>query len=558
MYCAVMSAFTNNLVRIGICLGFVAVAFVVLTITAPTNTVHQTSKRVFINTFNDRGARESEDVNANVFMRVAFTPGPNAKYCTTVNLDTTESNKSNLTAPSLPLLLHGFNMIIEVVAERVQCGYDLHKASLGKQPSKKHCAALVRVGPGGDTNRTARSDFECNPNLFLYNEFGGGECFCVPLATSDINCENVSNWIPTPASSLFRIVPPTLQELALGKLNLHLTKSKELQKLAESIPKLSGTQKMINNCRATPGLEPQFIWIRMPKTATTATQAQFLQPLTKERNLANPQQLGWPTPENKHWAGMDRTVCGCGDDDRMTAVTSGPCNVSAPSRPVDYFPATVAHMGYRRCVFKALSHRASVAGGPSPNPIVIMSARDPVDRLISAYNHGLTYGATRKCALSGHGQCQKWTSKRPPNVTIAAWFLEYVKVCYQSADNMYVQMLDPINGDLATALANLRDIAPNLVVVDVKNYERDSRILKAVLCTTKPELAAPLNTQNAIPYDNNTDKDELRRLVASDPTLRRSVAGDTVIYTALMRIHTNQMEVYDREFPTQAQGGSQK
>lgn len=105
-----------------------------------------------------------------------------------------------------------------------------------------------------------------------------------------------------------------------------------------------------------------------------------------------------------------------------------------------------------------------------PRPMIFSAFRDPVQRLLSSFHYGVTFGAGRPgevllCALPGVDTLKEWqarvvnarqlaTASGDTSVYQQA-LREYLDACKFANDNVYVQFLDPRQKDVSIAIANL-------------------------------------------------------------------------------------------------------
>ncbi|KAL7542735.1 hypothetical protein ACHAXR_012032 [Thalassiosira sp. AJA248-18] len=104
-----------------------------------------------------------------------------------------------------------------------------------------------------------------------------------------------------------------------------------------------------------------------------------------------------------------------------------------------------------------------------PNPLVFSVFRDPLERLISSFHYGISYGADRPGDVRTCGILRKGKKKWRANVAEArktftisndtsvyqSMFLEYLTRCPHATKNSYTQFLDPLTKNVDVALDNL-------------------------------------------------------------------------------------------------------
>ena len=222
---------------------------------------------------------------------------------------------------------------------------------------------------------------------------------------------------------------------------------------------------------------------------------------------------------------------------------------------LDFFPHSHKHVGYRRCIHSRLRD-----SGSRGEPVVIFNIRDPLDRLFSAYNHGFAYGVTKRCGVAGQAGCKGFRDQKDLKfLSTAAKLDRYAQRCYFGADNMMVQLWDPVSGDPDTALENFRAAAPNLIVINADSEgstDLGYHQLRAALCDAANSTVHSrkmnvggykLNsTENgSYPQKDSALSDwkmEARRM----PSVQQAIAGDRLIFEEALQLLMDQDAEYAR------------
>ncbi|KAK1735946.1 hypothetical protein QTG54_013393 [Skeletonema marinoi] len=256
------------------------------------------------------------------------------------------------------------------------------------------------------------------------------------------------------------------------------------------------------------------VWVRIPKTASTTIYESFMRPLATwfmNTHIGPNTCISQPGGCSLHWntslggtnestdnfetACMGASQGACFEFDNTTRTTNfgPPSEISeilrkrllligqgkedlrrqfdedemfvrrvADDRKVGVFsPSVNDHVGL---------HTSLINSVLPPKPLIFCAFREPKERLLSSFHHGIIYGADKpgqvqSCNLQKAGWVRGWrqrvaTARRlaiTSNTTIHYQTLlrYYLEKCKDASWNVYTQFLDPDTKDVSVALHNL-------------------------------------------------------------------------------------------------------
>lgn len=155
--------------------------------------------------------------------------------------------------------------------------------------------------------------------------------------------------------------------------------------------------------------------------------------------------------------------------------------------PNGYFinPAVTGHSGLD----------ISLYGWPLPkNALTFSVFRDPLQRLVSSFHYGITFGAGRpgqvtQCDLpvATNGTAKiPWAKQIVQARMLQSMFRNYLRACPVPTDNAYTGFLDPLHRNLTTALRNLE----NHVIVGLQD-DIDNSLQRWINITLNTCLSHP-------------------------------------------------------------------
>jgi hypothetical protein len=137
-------------------------------------------------------------------------------------------------------------------------------------------------------------------------------------------------------------------------------------------------------------------------------------------------------------------------------------------------PSITSHVGLDTSIFGWLLPR---------NPIIFSMFRDPLERLLSSFHHGIRYGANRpgsvkQCFWINNGGWQKNVAEARKlalahnnTASYQKMLREYLQRCPEASKNVYTQFFDPLTKNLTVALDHLEK---HHVVVGLQDEVRES------------------------------------------------------------------------------------
>eukprot|EP00511_Aplanochytrium_stocchinoi_P000253 CAMPEP_0204823358 /NCGR_PEP_ID=MMETSP1346-20131115/1400_1 /ASSEMBLY_ACC=CAM_ASM_000771 /TAXON_ID=215587 /ORGANISM="Aplanochytrium stocchinoi, Strain GSBS06" /LENGTH=222 /DNA_ID=CAMNT_0051949947 /DNA_START=578 /DNA_END=1246 /DNA_ORIENTATION=+ len=192
----------------------------------------------------------------------------------------------------------------------------------------------------------------------------------------------------------------------------------------------------------------------------------------------------------------------------------------AKLKTFDYHPNLWQHVGLDYCWDALLP-------APPSKIVRFIIFRDPIDRIISAYNYGIDYSTGQKY------------NKRNRRCKRAKTLTEYLQNCPEAVDNGYAQMLDPVGMDLNTSLERLKTTIVGMTDTLVASH----KLIFASLC--KPEygeMKIPWKNKSKKTQEQIKERADRRNLTAlQKELLLQNTEKDRIIYSAARKIYALQM-----------------
>lgn len=220
--------------------------------------------------------------------------------------------------------------------------------------------------------------------------------------------------------------------------------------------------------------------------------------------------------------------------------------MSNENRTYFIHPSVQSHVGLDTSIFGWLLPH---------NPIIFSMFRDPLERLLSSFHHGIRYGANRP----GSVKLCVWDKERQKNVAEARrlalvyndttsyqkMLREYLQRCPDATKNVYTQFFDPLTKNLSVALDHLDK---HRVVVGLQDKVEESlqRWINATLgaCSDRPDYSRLRGTLTESFKVHGGTKANVRTKVAESVTLSPpNISAYDKELRDLLRAYTHEDEV---------------